>query len=123
MISNQQWPRAFLCAELIERGFDTVGFQELAQALAALGDRATPRPRLIVFDLREQVLRRIELDNLAHKQIPTIALGGELEFNQPGVDAYPWKETMRRPFTIGSVCKTVERLAKPPGIDLEDTKS
>jgi hypothetical protein len=122
VISNQQWPRAFLCAEMIECGLDAIGFQEVGQALAALGDKATPKPRLIVLDLREQNLSRIEMDNLAHKRIPAIALGGELELNQPLAREYPWMEVIRRPFTIGFVCKTVERLVRPPDTIPDDTK-
>lgn len=110
MISKEQWPRAYLRAELIERGFDGVGYVTLAQALAALYDPRKEKPRVIVFDLRAQTFKRNEVQTLAVCGIPVILLGGAVELNEEFVQAWPWAAVLKRPFTIGQVADMVERL-------------
>ena len=110
IISNQQWPRAFLRAELIERGFDAIGFEDVAQALAAIGDKRTSRPQLIVVDLRQASVTQIELQTLAHKNLPLIALAGNLNLEAPLLQNISWKAVMKSPFTIGQVCESVANL-------------
>ena len=44
IISNQHWPRAFLRAELMERGYEVDSFEGMPQALSALEDCRTGRP-------------------------------------------------------------------------------
>lgn len=108
IISTQQWPRAFIRAELIERGFNARGFEEAGQAVAALGERI--RPLVIIVDLRQLSPTRIHLQNLAHKQIPMVALGGEMELEQPLVKEVHWTAVLKLPFTIRDVCAVVEKL-------------
>ena len=110
IISNQQWPRAYLRAELIERGFDAIGFIELADALAAILRSEYERPRLIVLELRGLPLKSNELYALERLTIPTIALGGAVELAEKLVKEFKWAAVMPRPFTLGDVADMVENL-------------
>jgi hypothetical protein len=110
IIDSQQWPRAYLRAELIERGFDAVGFEDLEQALAALYGPHCPTPRMIVLELRGLSLKPEDLDTLARFGILTIALGGAVELNGELIKAFKWAAVIQRPFTIGSVADKVEEL-------------
>ena len=40
VIDSEQWPRAYLRAELIERGYDAYGFMTVSDALDSLSRRA-----------------------------------------------------------------------------------
>ena len=111
IIDSQQWPRAYLRAELIERGFEAVGFIDLADALAALRQRATPRPAVIVLELREQAIAKNLLAALMGTGIPLILLVGALEANEQVVKEYQWTAVMHRPFTIGAIADKVEEVA------------
>ena len=110
IIDSQQWPRAYLRAELIERGFEAVGFIELAHALAALHHPYSAKPCLIVLELRGLSHKHDELDTLAHVAIPIIALGGAVELNAEWVKQFKWAAVLQRPFTIGNVADVVEEL-------------
>jgi hypothetical protein len=110
IIDRQQWPRAYLRAELMERGFDAMGFIELPQAIAAINDSNNHKPRLIVLELHDLSFTQHELGTLAHTGIPTIALGGAVELNEEWVRNFKWAAVMRRPFTIGKVADLVEEL-------------
>jgi len=109
IISNQQWPRAFIRAELIERGFDAIGFEDAGQAIAAIGDKRTPKPLLLILDLRQSSVTRIQPHNLAHKKIPIVALAGNLEPDDRSVEEFGWIAILKTPFTIGDVCHLVEK--------------
>jgi len=109
VISNQQWPRAFIRAELIERGFDAIGFEEAGQAIAAFGDKRTPKPLMLILDLRQSSITKIQFDNLTHKKVPTIALAGNLEPESSFKEEPSWIAVMKMPFTIGEVCNLVEK--------------
>ena len=110
IIDHQQWPRASLRAELIERGFDALGYEVIAEAVAALQGSEIGRPQAIVLELREQVLDRETLGTLAKAAIPILILGGILELNEPVVHEFAWAVVMKRPFTIGAVADQVEEL-------------
>src|SRR5437773_2576183 len=113
VISNQQWPRAFIRAELIERGFDAIGFEEAGQAIAAIGDKRTIKPRLLILDLRQSSLTRIQLHTLAHKKIPILALAGNLESEELSMKDFEWIALVKTPFTIGEVCDLVQKEIGP----------
>ena len=81
IIDRQQWPRAYLCAEFIEQGFEAIGFDILSEVIAALNDPNYLKPRLIVLDLCDLSFTQDELDALARAGIPMIALGGAVELN------------------------------------------
>jgi AmiR/NasT family two-component response regulator len=110
IIDNQQWPRAYLRAELIERGFEAVGFIELAHALAALHHPYYTKPCLIVLELRGLSHKHDELHALAQIAIPIIALGGAVELNAEWAKQFEWAAVLQRPFTIGNVADLVEEL-------------
>ena len=107
IIDSQQWPRACLRAELIERGFEAIGFIELADALAALLHPSYAQPRLIILELRDQSIGRDELNILAGLYVPIIALGGSVELNAEWVKQFHWAAVLQRPFTIGQVADLV----------------
>ncbi len=108
IIDSQQWPRAYLRAELIERGFEVIGFVELGEALAALYDREYVTPRLIVLELQGQSISETDLETLARCGIPAVALGGAAELSDERVRSFKWAAVMQRPFTIGKVANVVE---------------
>jgi len=110
IIDRQQWPRAYLRIELIERGFDAIGFIGLSEVMAALNDPNYPKPRLIVLELCDLSFTRDELDTLARAGLPMIALGGLVELDEELVRSFRWAAVMRRPFTIGEVADVVEEL-------------
>jgi hypothetical protein len=111
IIDSQQWPRAYLRGELIERGWDAVGLVSLEHALVALGLPRYPRPQIIVIELKGLDAARDKLDILFRLGVPVVVLGGAVELNQEWVAEFDWAAVIRRPFTIGSVADTVEELA------------
>jgi hypothetical protein len=110
IIDHQQWPRACLRAELIERGFDAVGYEEIAEALAVLHHTGTDRPQVIVLELCGQDLSRETLGAFAEAGVPILILGGTRELNEPAIKEFAWAKVMRRPFTLGAVADEVEEL-------------
>jgi hypothetical protein len=110
IVDSEQWPRACLRAELIERGYDAVGFLELDTAMAAIRAPDLRKPRAIVLELRDQVLTPPTLEALADSKIPVIALAGALELNYPRLRDFTWAAVLSRPFALGDVADTVERV-------------
>jgi DNA-binding NtrC family response regulator len=110
IVDSQHWPRACLRAELIERGYDAVGFEEIDQALAAMTSAGRPRPRVIVVELRDQGLTPSILELLADSKVPAIALAGTLELNHRLVRDFNWTALLKRPVTLGSVADAIERV-------------
>jgi len=110
IVDSEQWPRACLRAELIERGDDAVGFLELDQAMAAIRAPDLRKPRAIVLELRDQVLTPLTLEALADSKIPVIVLASVLELNDPLVRDFAWAAVLSRPFALGNVADAVERV-------------
>ena len=110
IVDSEQWPRACLRAELIERGYDAVGFLELDQAMAAIRAPDLRKPRAIVLELRDQVLTPLTLEALSDSKIPVIVLAGALEMNNPLVGDFTWAAVLSRPFALGNVADAVERV-------------
>jgi hypothetical protein len=104
---------------LIERGFDAVGYVELAQALAVLRQPDGGKPGIIVLELRGLAFGRHELRALARAGIPTVLLGGAVELNEELVGEFEWAAVMQRPFAVGAVVAVVEEVSKggTPDID------
>ena len=111
IIGSDQWPRAYLRAELIERGYDAVGYVTLREAVLELTMFPARRPRLIVLDLHDQLEDEKVVAALLRRGVPVIALAGATEAAQPDLAALPWAAFLRRPITIGAVADTVVRLA------------
>jgi hypothetical protein len=115
IIDSQQWPRAYLRAELIERGFEAVGFAELADGLMALHDPHSVKPQITVLELFGLSFRRDELEALLTRTgIPVIVLGGATELNEPLIREFKWAAAIRRPFSIGKVADVVGELFRRP---------
>jgi hypothetical protein len=110
IIDAQQWPRAYLRAELVERGFNAVGHPDLSEAVAVLRSRSVSWPAVIVLELRDQATERELLDVLMRTRIPVVLLVGAVEANEQLIKEYTWAAVMNRPFSIGSVADKVEEL-------------
>ena len=108
VIGSDHWPRAYLRAELIERGLDAIGFVTLRDALAQLVLRA-PRPALAIVDLHEQAATERGLGTLLSAGFPVIAVGGAAEWADPALRGRPWALFLRRPITIGAVADAAQR--------------
>src|SRR5687768_7771105 len=77
IIDSDQWPRALLRAELIERGYDAAGYITVRDAIESLPMR---RPDAIVVDLRGQPMPLVE--RLTKTGAPVVVIGGATEMNQ-----------------------------------------
>ena len=118
VVDREQWPRACLRAELIERGYDPYGFILLDDALDYLSTGRSPKPEALILELRGQKLANHSLQILEDLAIPTIVLGGSADLNDPLVQNRKWKVVLRRPFSLGEVAEVVERLvpARPAAV-------
>jgi len=105
IIDPEQWPRALLRAELLERGYDAVGFLTVDDALRMMPMRW---PDLIVVDLRH--LARQEAARLFGAKVPVIALTGVAP--EPWVSGLPFAAVLQRPVSIGEIADRVEELVK-----------
>src|SRR5215475_7781302 len=83
VVDSEQWPRACLRAELIERGYNPYGYLDIRDALDALFNGRSPKPEAIILELRGQNLNEEVVQTLRNLQIPTILLAGSLELNDP----------------------------------------
>ncbi|HSP17528.1 MAG TPA: hypothetical protein VLV78_22475 [Thermoanaerobaculia bacterium] len=104
IIDADQWPRAMLRAEMIERGFDAVGYITVRDAIDSIPMR---RPEAIVVDLRGQPIPLVE--RLLKIGVPVVVVGGVLEINElPKGD---WAAVLRRPVSLGDIADQVARIA------------
>jgi hypothetical protein len=110
IIGTDHWPRAYLRAELIERGYEAVGFVTVGDALAALALQPARRPLLAAIDLQGHSLDPRQLAPLLRGGFPTLAIGGLAEWGTEPVRNLPWTATLRRPLTIGSIADEIGRL-------------
>jgi hypothetical protein len=115
VVGADQWPRACLRAELIERGYDAIGFVSLGHAAAglAIGGDDHPRPRVIVIDLAGQAAGAAPLAALGATGAALIATGGAVELGRAEVAAFPWAAILPRPVTIGALADAVARCVAP----------
>ena len=114
IVDSEQWPRAYLRALLLERGFDAIGFIELGEAFAAIDRPHYPLPRIIVLDLHGLSLREDEQDTLAQIKIPIVGIAGAVELDQEWVRKVNWAALIQRPATIGQIADTIEKLIGLP---------
>ncbi len=112
IVDSEQWPRAGLRAELIERGCDAIGYATLVEAAALLKYSGVPRPQVIVFELRDQALRREPVEVLVSSGIPIVLLGGAIELNNPILHEFNSAAVIQRPYTLGAVADEVIELLK-----------
>ena len=109
IIDAEQWPRASLRAELIERGHEAVGFVTALDALTRLALRREP-PALAVIDLGGRPSSSKQLDVLLGAGFPVLAIGGAAAWATASLRARPWAAFLRRPLTVGAIADEVERL-------------
>ena len=108
IIRSRQWLRAYLRAELIERGFEAVGYADLGSAAAALGLSPRTRPRGIALESRDLAIEARLLDAIMRPGIPVILLVGAVEANDRVVKQYHWAAVMTRPIRIGAIADKVQ---------------
>ena len=112
IVNADHWPRAFLRAELIERGYDATGFVTLEDAIGRLRlTRARDRrPALLVLDRHEQAMDETTSELLSHAGVPVLAVA---DLAHPsGERIGPIVEVLRRPLTIGNIADAVDRIAR-----------
>ena len=107
VIDSEQWPRACLRAELIERGYDAYGFISIGDALESA---ASPKPEVIILELRGQNLSTESMEAIRSLGVPTIALGGSAELNEPLVRGHKWDLILKRPVSLGDIADAVQRI-------------
>ena len=112
IVDTEQWPRACLRAELIERGYDAYGFVTMGDALESLFKGTSPKPEAIVLELRGQDLTPATMDKIRSLGIPVILLGGNSDLNDPIVIQHQWDTILRRPFSLGMVADVVQNTVK-----------
>ena len=109
IVDRQQWPRALLRAELIERGYEAVGFGEVNEALRAFSYRLYARPQLIILELKDLGDEEQRVPALAGLGIPIILLAGLGAEQRAILKERWWAVLLKRPLTIGRVVEEVER--------------
>jgi len=102
IIDAEQWPRAMLRAELIERGFDAVGYITVRDAIDSLPER---HPDAIVVELRGQPIPLVE--RLLNLNVPMFIIGSVPEIHD--LPDRPWT-LLHRPVSIGAIVDHVEAL-------------
>jgi hypothetical protein len=110
IVDSEQWPRACLRAELIERGYDAHGFLTINDALDALRRGVSPKPEALVLELRGQDCTPQLIESIRNLGAPTILLGGGSELNDPEIAKRQWDGILKRPFSLGTVADLVEKL-------------
>ena len=95
-----------LRAELIERGFDAVGYVTVRDAIDALPERF---PNAIVVELRGQPMPLVE--RLLKISAPVVIVGGMPEIND--LPEGRWAAVMRRPVSLGEIADRVAALLAP----------
>jgi hypothetical protein len=109
IVGADHWPRAYLRAELIERGYDAVGFEDVADALFELARGPAPRPRLVVVDLHEPSPAETLVAALFRLGVPVVGVAGATGTAADHAGGRPWAALLRRPVTIGAIADVVER--------------
>lgn len=100
IISAEQWPRAMLRAELIDRGLDAVGYMTVRDAVESLTER---RPEIIVVELRGQPVAQVE--RLLDLHVPVLLVGGAADLHD--LPDREWAAVLRRPVSIGEIAERV----------------
>lgn len=100
IIDADQWPRAMLRAELIERRYDAVGYVTVRDAIDSYVDR---RPDAIVVDLRGQPMEVVA--RLLNIGVPVVVVGGAVELHD--LPEGRWAAVMQRPVSLGEIANAV----------------
>jgi len=100
IIDPEQWPRAFLRAELIERGYDAVGYLNVQDAERTLRARF---PDVIVVELRD--ISREDVGKLFQLGVPVIGIVSQPE--PEWLSDFKWGALLRRPISVGEIADRV----------------
>jgi DNA-binding NtrC family response regulator len=111
IVNADHWPRAYLRAELIERGYDATGFETLKDALIRLLIARSQRPALLVIDLHGQAIDDKLATALLRERLPVIAVADAT--SPPSAPPGVLVDLLRRPVTIGAVADTIDRFMRP----------
>jgi hypothetical protein len=103
IVDADHWPRASLRAELLERGYEAVGFESARAAVLALAFGHTQRPAVVVVDLAGQTTDLPSLEALLRAGAPAVGVGGAVEWGSEAVARLAWSATLRRPVTVGTI--------------------
>ena len=107
ILDAEQWPRALLRAELIERGHDAAGYVTVEDASRAVRERFQD---LIIVELRG--VSRDEVAQLFQLGAPVM---GIVSIPEPDwLHQFGWAKLFRRPVSIGEIADACEALP-PPG--------
>jgi len=109
IIDNNHWERANIGAVLMERGCEVEGFASVFHAVVMYYRGTVEKPSAIVLEIINLPYRSGELEELARIGAPITLLTGVYE-DVDLIDKLEWAAILRRPFTIGQVARTVERL-------------
>jgi FixJ family two-component response regulator len=110
IIDNNHWERANLGAVLIERGYEVEGFVSIFDGLVMFYREKIEKPAVIVLEIKNLLYQGAELDELLRIGAPVILLSGVYE-DMESARRRQWAAVLRRPFTVGQVAQTAERLA------------
>ncbi|RME96890.1 MAG: hypothetical protein D6773_16535 [Alphaproteobacteria bacterium] len=112
LVSVNQWERALLRAELLERGLEVIGFVHPEHALYALSLPVYRRPDLMVVDLTGIIKPDVTLPLLAATRLSVVLLGGQLQLRHPVVKQHRWRHIVARPVRLGDLADLLERLVR-----------
>ena len=112
VVSDEQWPRALLRAQLREAGYDAIGAGTLSRALRHPPHDPERGPvRLVVVDGGAAAAEPEALER-ARRRYPDAAF--VLVHRAGPVPPGPWAAALQRPVTIGEIVATVLRLFPLP---------
>lgn len=109
IVSDDQWPRALVRAEMEAGGWDAVGAPDLRWAARALPDEPGRGPVRLVILAQDAAGDAAALEALRalHPSAPILLLGHRVREPPAG----PWAEVLRRPVSVGEVVAAAARLA------------
>ena len=110
VIDSEQWPRACLSAEWIERGYDPYGFITISDALDSLSRGAWAKPEAIILELREQNLTSELVESIRNLRIPTVVLCGASVLIYPLILHEKWDVVLKRPVSLGKIADVVQQI-------------
>jgi hypothetical protein len=106
LIDPDHWPRALLRAELIERGYDAIGFTSMEDAIFRLAVERHRRPRLVLVNLSGQQVTPGAVALLGAGGVPVLGIGGATE---PAAKELALTAVLRRPVSLGQVAEAIEQ--------------
>jgi hypothetical protein len=107
LVDPDHWPRALLRAELIERGYDAIGFAGLDEAIVRLATERRRRPRLVLINLSGQPVTPGAVSLLSAGSVPVLGVAGATDGRGLALSA-----VLHRPVSLGEIADAIERTLK-----------